>query len=151
MSYQDNQAFDSLSGYHTTMAAHAAESERTAFIRRTYMHLTAAVLLFVVLELAIFTLIPEATMQKAIGAMVGGWNWLLVLLAFLFKLEKLTGLVSRPVPVHITVARVVRAVKHFVLQPAFSIYSIVRERFTIGFVSAVVATSFCRRNVWYRI
>ena len=41
MSYQDNQAFDSLSGYHTTLAAHAAESERTAFIRRTYMHLTA--------------------------------------------------------------------------------------------------------------
>jgi len=82
MSYQDNQAFDSLSGYHTTMAAHAAESDRTAFIRRTYMHLTAAVLLFVVLELAIFTLIPEATMQKAIGAMVGGWNFLLVLLAF---------------------------------------------------------------------
>ena len=83
MSYQDNQTFDSLSGYHTTLAAHAAESDRTAFIRRTYMHLTAAVLLFVVLELAIFTLIPEATMQKAIGVMVGGWNWLLVLVAFM--------------------------------------------------------------------
>ena len=83
MSYQDNQTFNSLSGYHTTLAAHAKESERTAFIRRTYTHLTAAVLLFVVLELAIFTLIPEATMQKAIGVMVGGWNWLLVLLAFM--------------------------------------------------------------------
>ena len=83
MSYQGNQTYDSLSGYHSTLAAHAVESERTAFIRRTYMHLTAAVMLFVVLELAIFTLVPKATMGKAIGAMVGGWNWLLVLVAFM--------------------------------------------------------------------
>ena len=83
MSYQDNHTYDALSGFHSTLAAHAEESERTAFVRRTYMHLTAAVLLFVVLELAIFTLVPEATMRKAIGAMVGGWNWLLVLVAFM--------------------------------------------------------------------
>ena len=83
MSFQSNQSYDSLDGYGSSLAAHAVESERTAFIRRTYMHLPAAVLLIVVLELAFFTLVPEATIAKALGAMVGGWNWLLVMIAFM--------------------------------------------------------------------
>jgi FtsH-binding integral membrane protein len=40
------------------LAAVAAESERAAFIRKTYMHLALAILTFVVLEFLVFTMIP---------------------------------------------------------------------------------------------
>ena len=84
MSYQSSNTVQTRQIVASPWAvAHAEESERTAFIRRTYMHLTGAVLLLVLLELAIFTLIPQATLEKAVGAMVGGWSWLLVLVAFM--------------------------------------------------------------------
>jgi len=83
MSTQQDQAYDSLSRYQVAVAANAAEAERTSFIRRTYTHLTAAVLLLVVIEFAIFSVVPAATLEKAVGVMVSGWNWLLVMGAFM--------------------------------------------------------------------
>lgn len=67
----------------SAFAIHAEESERTAFIRRTYTHLAGAVSLFVLFELAIFTLVPEATLAKTVGALTRGYAWLAVLGAFM--------------------------------------------------------------------
>ncbi|MDP7205223.1 MAG: Bax inhibitor-1 family protein [Pirellulaceae bacterium] len=83
MSYQQGQAYDSVSRYQSAVAANAAEAERTSFIRRTYMHLTASVLLLVVIEFTIFSFVPAATLEKAVGVMFRGWNWLLVMGAFM--------------------------------------------------------------------
>ena len=41
------------------LAIEAERSERAAFFRRTYAHLAGAVLAFVALEAAFFTLIPQ--------------------------------------------------------------------------------------------
>ena len=65
------------------MAAFAEESVRAAFIRRTYSHLAGAVGAFVALETILFTLVPAATMHEIAASMVSGWNWLLVLGAFM--------------------------------------------------------------------
>ena len=64
-------------------AAGAVESERVAFIRRTYAHLGGAVLAFVALETLMFALIPEATMVTIMQGMVGGYMWLAVLGGFM--------------------------------------------------------------------
>src|SRR5688572_7590173 len=57
--------FDQSNPYQATygdVAALAQESERTAFIRRTYAHLTGAVALFIALETLIFTVTPPETL-----------------------------------------------------------------------------------------
>lgn len=48
------------------LAIQAERSERAAFIRRTYAHLAGAVLAFVVLEAAIFMLLPAQDMEQFI-------------------------------------------------------------------------------------
>jgi hypothetical protein len=48
------------------------------------MHLAMAIYAFAALEWVLFSVIPEATMQRIIGGMVGGYGWLLVLGAFIF-------------------------------------------------------------------
>ncbi len=64
-------------------AMFAEESERATFIRRTYTHLSAAVMSFVALEVVLFSLVPAETMQKLIVTMTSGYGWLVVLGAFM--------------------------------------------------------------------
>lgn len=61
----------------------AAENERAGFIRRTYIHLTGAVLALVAVETALFQLVPAETMNGLVGTMTGGYGWLIVLGAFM--------------------------------------------------------------------
>ncbi|QDV67349.1 Modulator of FtsH protease YccA [Rosistilla carotiformis] len=65
------------------MAAFAEESARATFIRKTYLHLAAAVLGFIGFETLLLTAVPAATMEAIVGRMVGGYGWLLVLGAFM--------------------------------------------------------------------
>ena len=64
------------------VAAMAEEAERTVFIRRTYLHLAGAIAAFVALQLLLFTVAGEAV-GNIVRNMTGGWNWLLVLGAFM--------------------------------------------------------------------
>lgn len=66
-----------------TPAAMAADSERLTFIRRTYTHLTGAVLALIGIEVALFSLVPPAQMEALAARMMGGYGWLLVLGAFM--------------------------------------------------------------------
>jgi FtsH-binding integral membrane protein len=66
------------------VAALAQESERTAFIRRTYAHLTGAVAMFIALETLIFTVVPAATLDRVTGLMLSGYNWLAIMVGFMF-------------------------------------------------------------------
>lgn len=68
------------------LAIRAAQSERAAFIRRTYGHLAGAVLAFVAIELVIFTVFLP-TQQAANNLLqhlfAVPWSWLLVVGAFI--------------------------------------------------------------------
>ena len=82
MSYAKHEnPYASFSG--STVAAAAGESERTAFIRRTYGHLAGAVLVFCTIEVAIFNTLSEQTLNQFTGTMTRGYNWLLVMGAFI--------------------------------------------------------------------
>lgn len=59
---------------------YAAESERAAFIRRTYTHLAGAVLIFTVLEAL---LLNSPLALPLVRLMTGGMSWLIVLAAFM--------------------------------------------------------------------
>jgi len=61
----------------------APESERAAFIRRTYTHLTGAILALISLEFVLFNTVPQAKMQELVTTMTGGYGWLLVMVAFM--------------------------------------------------------------------
>jgi len=63
-------------------AAYAVESERTAFIRRTYSHLLVAVLAFIGLEALFLAIIPAQTVMQFLGA-AGGWGPLVMMVAFM--------------------------------------------------------------------
>ena len=56
-----------------TTVAHAPADARTTFIRKTYVHLAAAIYAFAALEWALFQLIPEQTMQKSVEWLWGGF------------------------------------------------------------------------------
>lgn len=77
MEYQNPYA-----AYATSAAAHAEESERVGFIRNTYLHLTAAVCGFILLEGALLTLIPAAAVNGILGRM-GSWGPLLILVGYM--------------------------------------------------------------------
>jgi FtsH-binding integral membrane protein len=64
-------------------AIYADVSERAAFIRRTYAHLTGAILALVAVEAFLFMVIPAATMQNMVGTMLSGYGWLVVLGVFM--------------------------------------------------------------------
>lgn len=64
----------------STLVSQAAESERMAFIRRTYSHLAGAIVVFVGLEAVLLTLVPT---EAILGLFVGQWTWLIVLGAFM--------------------------------------------------------------------
>jgi FtsH-binding integral membrane protein len=70
-------SYDINYGYNT--AAAAEPSERAAFIRRTYSHLAGAILAFIGLETVLVNTVPF----DVIAGMLGGYNWLLVLGAFM--------------------------------------------------------------------
>jgi uncharacterized protein len=62
------------------IAARAEPSERAAFIYRTYAHLAGAVLAFVLLEAALFTLAPRLELDRFFAAAVRSPVTLLILL-----------------------------------------------------------------------
>jgi len=65
------------------LAIHAERSERAAFIQRTYAHLAGAVLAFVGLETALFTLVPQQGLEQfLLAAFRSPGAWLIMLMAF---------------------------------------------------------------------
>lgn len=64
-------------------AAFAEESARTAFIRRTYSHLTGAVFALMAIEFVLFAVVPRDVMTGLVQKMVGGYGWLIVLGVFM--------------------------------------------------------------------
>lgn len=69
-------------GYDYSIAAQAASSDRAAFIRRTYAHLAGAILAFIGIETVFLTALSNE--QKVhILRMMGGYGWLVVMLAFM--------------------------------------------------------------------
>lgn len=68
---------------HDSPAILAAESERAGFIRRTYIHLTGAVLALVALETLLFQVVDAETMGGLVRTMTSGYGWLIVLGAFM--------------------------------------------------------------------
>jgi len=69
--------------YSDTTVANAPADARATFIRKTYMHLAAAVYLFAALEWALFQLVPDQMMQDLIGWIFSGWNTLIFFGAFI--------------------------------------------------------------------
>jgi FtsH-binding integral membrane protein len=59
------------------------DAERIGFIRRTYAHLTGAILALIAIEAVLFTVVPAATMEAMVGRMIGGMGWLVVLGIFM--------------------------------------------------------------------
>ena len=59
---------------------HADASLRTTFIRRTYNHLAGSVLAFIAVEAL---LLQWSGAEALVGAMLGGFSWLIVLAAFM--------------------------------------------------------------------
>jgi hypothetical protein len=80
---QDNNPYQAGYSPEVHSAALAEEWERTTFIRRTYMHLAGAIGMFVFIETLIFTAVSEAQLDNMFQAMTRGWNWLMVLGAFM--------------------------------------------------------------------
>lgn len=83
MSYMQENPYQ-YSGSYGNLAAYAEEAERTAFIRRTYVHLLAAVFAFAGLEAMFFALVPAELQLKTVVMMRSGWNALFVLGGFVF-------------------------------------------------------------------
>lgn len=63
------------------LAIQAERSERALFIRRTYAHLAGAILAFVALEAAFFTLVPQESIRQFMATFFGSPVSLLILLA----------------------------------------------------------------------
>jgi len=66
--------------YPTYVVAEASADERSAFIRRTYGHLAAAIGAFALLE---YILLQMEFVRPLVGTMVSGYNWLIVLGLFM--------------------------------------------------------------------
>jgi FtsH-binding integral membrane protein len=61
----------------------AEQTERAAFIQRTYAHLGAAVIAFVVLEGVLLTVFPAEQLLNTLRPFIGGYGWLVFLGAFM--------------------------------------------------------------------
>lgn len=79
MSYTNRDNPYAASQYGAVFAADAAAEERATFIRKTYLHLAAAVGAFVLLEYAIFTMVAPETLVRTVTWAQSGWNWAIVL------------------------------------------------------------------------
>lgn len=69
-------------GYDYSVAARASSSDRALFIRRTYAHLAGAILAFMGIE-AVLLKVLTIEQQDTIFRMMGGYGWLVVMLAFM--------------------------------------------------------------------
>jgi FtsH-binding integral membrane protein len=69
-------------GYDYSVAARAASSDRALFIRRTYAHLAGAILAFIGIEAFLLNVLT-IEQQNTIFRMMGGYGWLVVMLAFM--------------------------------------------------------------------
>ncbi len=65
------------------------DTEQATFIRKTYMHVALAVLLFVLVE-TLFLNTPFIV-NAGIAMITGGWTFLLVMIAFMFAINYLEG------------------------------------------------------------
>jgi FtsH-binding integral membrane protein len=82
--YSQQNPYESPVNIADMPAAFAETSARTAFIRRTYLHVFGAILLFVGIEAAIFTLVPAETLGGTMAMIFRGkWGWFAVLGAFM--------------------------------------------------------------------
>lgn len=63
------------------VAANALPAERAAFIRRTYLHLAGAILVFALLEA--YLMMTGAAFAIAQTMLGGRWSWAIVLIAFM--------------------------------------------------------------------
>lgn len=64
---------------HPMFAADAAQSERTAFIQRTYLHVGLAILLLVILEvIALKVIAPAIGEERLLSFFFSGYNWLIL-------------------------------------------------------------------------
>jgi FtsH-binding integral membrane protein len=63
-----------------TFAAHAPADARASFIMQTYLHLVGAIGVFVAIEAALLQL---TSAERIVGTMLSGYNWLIVLGAFM--------------------------------------------------------------------
>ncbi len=70
--YSQPNPYDSPVNIADLPAAYAEESARTAFIRRTYAHVFGAILVFVGIDAAIFTLVPAETLKDTLLMIFGG-------------------------------------------------------------------------------
>jgi FtsH-binding integral membrane protein len=83
MSYPTNNPYQAPS-FGPVPAILAPEDARTTFIRQTYLHLFGAIVLFVALEAAIFTLVPVETMHGLMQQLFASrYGWLAVLAGFM--------------------------------------------------------------------
>jgi FtsH-binding integral membrane protein len=86
MSFSENSYSNPYAApaYGPVPAILAEEDARSAFIRRTYVHLFGAILAFVAFEAAVFTLVPAATLDGIMAMILGNrLGWLVVLLGFM--------------------------------------------------------------------
>lgn len=67
----------------STAVAQANVSERTDFIRRTYLHLAGAVLAFILIEALLLVIFPPATLLASFGRFLSGPGWFLILGGFM--------------------------------------------------------------------
>ena len=82
--YSQENPYASPLGIAALPAALAEESARTAFIRRTYIHVFGAILLLVGIDAAIFTLVPSDTLKNSMLMIFGGrFGWLAVIGTFM--------------------------------------------------------------------
>ncbi len=65
------------------IVAAAQQSERAGFLRQVYLHLAGAIGLFILIEGLIFTMVPQAQLLRLTAAMIQGYMWVVVLLAFM--------------------------------------------------------------------
>jgi hypothetical protein len=83
MSYMQDNPYQASYGSYAPMADMAAEWERAAFIRRTYVHLGGAILAFAMIETLIFSLVPMETLVRLSFGLAGPFGWLLFLGGFM--------------------------------------------------------------------
>jgi FtsH-binding integral membrane protein len=84
VSYDPQNPYQSPADAWQLPAALAAEDARATFIRRTYLHLAAAILAFVGIEAAIFTLVPVETLDGVMQLLVASrFGWLIVMVGFM--------------------------------------------------------------------
>lgn len=65
------------------VVASQPEAARATFIRKTYAHLTGAILALIALEFVLFQVVPAQTMQGLVVRMTSGYGWLIVLGLFM--------------------------------------------------------------------